>query len=114
MSFNARFGRESAMARQQTSQAFGMHSGGRADSAGLNADSLRERQRNFAAALLDPDMRVPRGLVGPDREPSVKRFNVYRNNDVVGLVETLKAAFPAVHRIVGDMRLRRRPAARSC
>jgi len=102
MSFNARFGRESAMARQQISQAFGIESGDSADSTGLNADCLRERQRNFAAALLDPDMPVPRGLVGPDRAPSVKRFNVYRNNVVVGLVETLRAAFPAVGRIVGD------------
>jgi hypothetical protein len=68
----------------------------------LNANCLRERQRNFAAALLDPNMPVPHGLVGPDREFSEKRFNVYRNNVVVGLVETLEAAFPAVRRIVGD------------
>jgi len=62
----------------------------------LNADCLRDRQRNFAAALLDPNMPVPLGLVGPDRETSEKRFNVYRNNVVAGLVEALKAAFPAV------------------
>jgi Putative DNA-binding domain len=102
MSFNARFGRESAMARQRSSQASARQLGGKADRAGLNADSLRERQRSFAAALLDPDMPVPHGLVGPDGVPSEKRFNVYRNNIVAGLVEALKAAFPAVCRIVGD------------
>lgn len=62
---------------------------------------LAERQRGFAAALLDAALPVPFGLVGPDQEPSPKRFAVYRNNVVVGLTETLKAAFPAVHRIVG-------------
>lgn len=90
------------MVRQKSSQAFPGQLGGRASSAGLNTNCLRERQRNFAAALLDPNMPVPHGLVGPDRELSEKRFNVYRNNVVVGLVETLKAAFPAVLRIVGD------------
>jgi hypothetical protein len=62
---------------------------------------LAERQRDFAAALLDPELPMPDGLVGPDGEPGPKRFAVYRNNVVVGLTETLKDAFPAVHRIVG-------------
>jgi hypothetical protein len=62
---------------------------------------LAERQRGFAAALLDPGLPMPDGLVGPDGEPGPKRFAVYRNNVVVGLTETLKNAFPAVHRIVG-------------
>jgi hypothetical protein len=63
--------------------------------------SLAERQRSFATALLDPALPAPIGLVGPDGEPSPRRFAVYRNNVVVGLTETLKDAFPAVHRIVG-------------
>src|SRR6516162_898645 len=63
---------------------------------------LAERQRGFAAALLDPGLPMPDGLVGPDGEPDVKRFAVYRNNVVVGLAETLKDAFPAVYRIVGS------------
>lgn len=62
---------------------------------------LAERQRDFAAALLDPELPVPPGLVGPDGEPSLKRFSVYRNNVVAGLTETLKDAYPAVHRLVG-------------
>lgn len=64
--------------------------------------SLEACQREFAAVLLDPDLPVPRGLTGPDGKASVKRFNVYRNNVTVGLVEALKAAFPAVCRIVGE------------
>lgn len=62
---------------------------------------LAERQQEFAAALLDPELPVPPGLVGPDGEPSLKRFSVYRNNVVAGLTETLSDAFPAVHRLVG-------------
>ncbi len=64
--------------------------------------SLADRQRGFAAALLDPALAVPPGLLGPDREPSPRRFAVYRNNVVVSLMEALGAAFPAVCRIVGE------------
>jgi len=60
------------------------------------------RQADFARAILDPHRPVPAGLVGPDGKPSAKRFAVYRNNVVVGLIETLKAAYPVVHRLVGD------------
>ncbi|APO70763.1 hypothetical protein IE4872_PD00224 (plasmid) [Rhizobium gallicum] len=61
-----------------------------------------ERQAVFAQAILDPRKPAPSGLVGPDGRPSEKRFAVYRNNVVVGLIETLKAAYPVVHRLVGD------------
>jgi hypothetical protein len=64
--------------------------------------SLPERQRNFAAALLDPTLPTPAGLVGPDGRPSSRRFTVYRNNVIVGLTQTLEDAYPAVHRIVGS------------
>ncbi|KQT20754.1 MULTISPECIES: DNA-binding domain-containing protein [unclassified Bradyrhizobium] len=62
---------------------------------------LAERQRDFAAALLDPGLPTPHGLVDPDGEPDPKRFAIYRNNVVVSLIEALADAFPAVHRIVG-------------
>ena len=62
---------------------------------------LAERQRDFAEALLNPELPAPPGLVGPNGGPSSKRFAVYRNNVVAGLTETLKDAFPAVQRIVG-------------
>ncbi|MDA9434637.1 HvfC/BufC N-terminal domain-containing protein [Bradyrhizobium sp. CCBAU 51627] len=64
--------------------------------------SLAERQRSFAAALLDPALPAPAGLVGPDGKSSSRRFAVYRNNVIVGLTQTLKDAYPAVHRIVGS------------
>ncbi|KUM24733.1 hypothetical protein AU467_06425 [Mesorhizobium loti] len=63
---------------------------------------LAERQQDFALALLDATRATPRGLVGPDGLPSPRRFAVYRNNVVAGLIETLKENYPAVHRIVGD------------
>lgn len=63
---------------------------------------LAERQQAFAAALLDPAREVPAGLFGPDGLPSLKRFSVYRNNVVVGLVDALQAAYPAICRIVGE------------
>lgn len=63
---------------------------------------LADRLHGFAAALLDPTLAAPSGLVGPDGEPSPKRFSVYRNNVVVGLTEALKSNFPAVTRIVGE------------
>ncbi|WGR98649.1 putative DNA-binding domain-containing protein [Bradyrhizobium sp. ISRA443] len=63
---------------------------------------LAERQGDFAAALLNPALPIPHGLVGPDGEPSLKRFAVYRNNVVASLIEALKDGFPAVRRLVGD------------
>lgn len=61
----------------------------------------RDAQRDWTAALLDPDQPPPAGLVGPEGEPSPRRFAVYRNNVVAGLTATLTDAFPAVCRIVG-------------
>lgn len=63
---------------------------------------LPDSQHHFAAALLDPVLPIPAGLVGPDGRPDLKRFNVYRNNVVTGLIDALKAAFPAVRCIVGN------------
>lgn len=61
-----------------------------------------DRQRGFAAALLDPERPTPSGIIGPDGDVCPKRFAVYRNNVVVGLTEILKAAYPAVRRLVGE------------
>lgn len=63
---------------------------------------LAERQQGFAEAILDAGRAMPPGLVGPDRIPSPRRFAVYRNNVVAGLIETLKDNYPAVCRIVGE------------
>lgn len=63
---------------------------------------LAERQRAFAAALLDPEAPMPEGLLGPDGAPSARRFAVYRNNVLVGLIDAMRTTFPAVCRIVGE------------
>ena len=56
----------------------------------------------FAAALTDPDRDAPEGLTGPNGKKAVRRFAVYRNNVVVGLVGAIEDAYPAVRRIVGE------------
>jgi hypothetical protein len=61
-----------------------------------------EGQARFAAALMNPALAVPSGLVGPDGRESARRFDVYRNNVVLGLIETLRESYPATARIVGD------------
>jgi hypothetical protein len=64
--------------------------------------SPTERQREFAAALLDPHLPVPIGCVAPDGQPDVKRFAVYRNNVASSLIDALGDAYPAVRRLVGE------------
>ena len=59
-------------------------------------------QENFSRALLDPDSLVPAALTPYTARVPEKRFAVYRNNVVVGLVNALAARFPAVQRIVGE------------
>lgn len=61
-----------------------------------------ERADAFAAALLDPDQPAPTGLLGRDGRAAGRRFAVYRNNVVVGLVDALAARFPVVAALVGD------------
>lgn len=59
-------------------------------------------QREIAVALLDPDLPVPPGLVGPDGAPSARRFAVYRNNVTLSLIRVLEAGFPCIHKLVGE------------
>jgi hypothetical protein len=63
---------------------------------------LADRQRELSAAVINPGAEIPPGLFGPSRLPSRKRFAVYRNNVVVGLIEALRASFPATRSIVGE------------
>ncbi len=53
------------------------------------------------AALVDPNLAVPRGLVSPRGDADAKRFAVYRNNVHVGLVNALASRFPVTRRVVG-------------
>ena len=59
-------------------------------------------QEDFSKALLDPDKSVPEALTSHTARVPEKRFAVYRNNVVVGLVNALAARFPATQRIVGE------------
>lgn len=59
-------------------------------------------QAAFAAALVDPALPVPAGLVSPRGDSDAKRFAVYRNNVHVGLVGVLAAKYPVCKRLVGD------------
>ena len=63
---------------------------------------MADYQHVFAEALLDPARPVPPGLVRPDGRPAGRRFDIYRNNVVVALVEALGEAFPVVRAIVGE------------
>lgn len=64
--------------------------------------SLADIQAAFVAALVDPARPVPDGVVGRDGAADTKRFAVYRNNVMVGLVDALQARFPVTARLVGE------------
>ncbi len=56
---------------------------------------------HFAPALTVPSLSVPVGVVGPRGKAAVKRYNVYRNNVTVSLIDALAAIYPATQRITG-------------
>jgi Putative DNA-binding domain len=55
----------------------------------------------FAAALMNPMHATPIDVVGPRGKAAIKRYNVYRNNVTVSLINALAATYPAVQRITG-------------
>jgi hypothetical protein len=55
----------------------------------------------FAAALIDPARATPALVSGPKGKAAVRRYNVYRNNVTVSLIDALAAVYPAVQRITG-------------
>ena len=55
----------------------------------------------FAPALLDPLRAAPTVVTGPNGRTVGKRYDVYRNNVTVSLIEALAAIYPAVQRITG-------------
>jgi hypothetical protein len=61
-----------------------------------------ELQTDFAEGLLDPMREPPSAVVGPAGAPCPKRFAVYRNNVMAGLVDVLAESFPAVRQLVGE------------
>lgn len=65
------------------------------------ADSLAELQRRFARALRDPGLAAPQSLRGRTENGRSRRFDVYRNNMTVSLIDALESTFPAVYKLVG-------------
>lgn len=55
----------------------------------------------FAPALLDPARGTPAVVAGPNGKSAGRRYDVYRNNVTVSLIEALAAVYPAVQRITG-------------
>jgi hypothetical protein len=71
----------------------------------LDHPSKEKLQPSFAAAfapgLTDPTRTTPVDVVGPRGKAAIKRYNVYRNNVTVSLIDALAATYPAVQRITG-------------
>lgn len=59
-------------------------------------------ESSFVGALLDPAAPVPDAIAAPEAQTAARRFAVYRNNVVAGLVNALRSRFPATEKIVGD------------
>lgn len=62
---------------------------------------LRDLQADFVEALKRPDAPVPDAIGKKGGKPAKRRFDVYRNNVIVGMTEALRATFPAVDKLVG-------------
>jgi hypothetical protein len=56
----------------------------------------------FSGSLLRPERETPSLIAGPKGKGAVERYNVYRNNVTVSLIEALAATFPAVRRVTGE------------
>src|SRR6201996_8986689 len=59
----------------------------------------------FASGLTNPEAQTPPDVTGTakkiERKGAVRRYNVYRNNVTVSLIDSLAAIYPAVQRITG-------------
>jgi hypothetical protein len=55
----------------------------------------------FASALLDPGRKTPSIVAARKGKAAAKRYDVYRNNVTVSLIDALAAVYPAVQRITG-------------
>jgi hypothetical protein len=59
-------------------------------------------RHDFARALLDPELPCPAGLVAWNGSNPARRFQVYRNNVLVALVDALASNFVVTHELVGE------------
>lgn len=58
-------------------------------------------QADFAAALLDPMLACPDGLIVWNGSDPARRLAVYRNNVIASLIDALAETFPVVQELVG-------------
>ncbi len=63
---------------------------------------MQQLQKDFAVALRNCAQEPPDGIIAHMWRGAAKRFAVYRNNVMVGLITALEARFPATRRIVGE------------
>jgi len=56
----------------------------------------------FSAGLLKPSVATPDGVIGPNGKAADKRYNVYRNNVTVSLINAMTDIYPAILRITGE------------
>jgi len=68
----------------------------------MKGTMLEPFEVSFAAALLDAEHPIPCGITAHNAAIPTRRFAVYRNNVVAGLVKALKSRFPVVEKIVGE------------
>jgi len=59
-------------------------------------------QEQFAAALRDSALPVPEGIAAWNAARPLRRFGVYRNNVVSGLIGAVASRFPVAEKIVGE------------
>ncbi len=57
---------------------------------------------DFAEALFDPGHKVPDDIGLCHADGATRRFNIYRNNVAVSLIDALAARFPVTREIVGE------------
>jgi hypothetical protein len=55
----------------------------------------------FTSGLTDPEIVAPEDVVAASGKGVVKRYNVYRNNVTVSLIDALAAIYPSIQRITG-------------
>ena len=70
----------------------------------------QDLQHRFSAALLDPGVTPPPAVIAHADKKSARRFDVYRNNVVVSLIEAMIAIYPAVQRLTAHEQIARRKA----
>lgn len=63
-------------------------------------------QPDIAAALLDPSRPRPEGLTDAQGSGAGRRFDVYRNNIAVSLIDALESGFPVTTQLLGSANMR--------